>query len=163
VSNAIELASTESISEGDIAIRRYQSRVIELPDDLEAVIDAVRERKELKGRQGAHFYIVSQVQIYEHPGSEISDYCAKLLELCNGRRTVAQITERLADHIYVTPQTARDRVYLMLLENMRSEGLISMYRIASLAAANQPHFQLVEYSDINAEASRQNQRSIHVE
>lgn len=164
VFKAIEVRDGERVRLADIAVRTHQSRVVEITGDLEAVIDAVRECRVYKSRHGEHFYVVSQADSREYPGYEVSNYMAKVVERCDGRRTVAEIMESLRDDICVTPKSARKQVYEALLENARSEGLIAIYRTASAAEQSQVGgFDIVEYSEISAEASRQNQSSVQVE
>jgi hypothetical protein len=128
VAHAVELRDTEAVSMFDIAIRKHRSRVVELAADLEVVIDAVKTCREYGTRRQKHFYVVSQMEIREHPGYEVSNYLANVLELCDGQRSVAQIMDRLTDEIRVTPDSARTQVYEALLEKARTEGLIAIYR-----------------------------------
>jgi len=130
---AIEPRVGEPMVLGDIALRTNKIRVVELQGDLEAAVDAVRECRAYKACPGEHFYVVSQTDTQQHPGYEVSNYIAKVVELCDGRRTVAEIMECLKDVISVTPRSARSAVYEALLEKARSEGLIEMYRAASTA------------------------------
>ncbi|MGA2048537.1 MAG: radical SAM protein [Terracidiphilus sp.] len=135
--NASETASGEPIDLGDIAMRTHESRVVELQGDLEAAIDAVRECRAYKARASEHFYVVSQVNTDQHPGYEVSSYIARVVALCDGRRTISEILECLGDVIAVTPQSARTQVYEVLIEEARSEGLVAIYRTASAAEASQ--------------------------
>lgn len=135
--NASETGVAEPIDLGDIAMRTHESRVVELQGDLEAAIDAVRECRAYKARASEHFYVVSQANADQHPGYEVSSYIAKVVALCDGRRTISEILECLGDVIAVTPQSARTQVYEMLIEKARSEGLVAIYRTASAAEASQ--------------------------
>jgi radical SAM superfamily enzyme YgiQ (UPF0313 family) len=134
VTRAVELRDTEAVSMSDIAIRKHRGRVIELAADLEVVIDTVKTCGEYRTSRRKHFYIVSQTETREHPGYEVSNCMANVLELCDGKQTVAQIMDRLTDEIPVTPQSAQTYVYQALLEKARSEGLIAVYRTAFIAA-----------------------------
>jgi uncharacterized protein YbjQ (UPF0145 family) len=161
--DAIEITDGEPISLADIAIRTHQSRVIEMTGDLEAVVEAVRECYEYELTSRDHFYAVSQTDTKEHPGYEVSNYIARVIGLCDGRRTVAEIMERLRDYITIAPQSAETQVYDALLQKARSEGLIAIYRTASKAEGSQVGGpSMAEYIEISAVASLQNQSSVQV-
>jgi radical SAM superfamily enzyme YgiQ (UPF0313 family) len=156
----IEPRTGEPMILGGIAMRTHKSRVVEIRGDLEAAIDAVRECKAYRARQGKHFYVVSQANTEQYPGYEVSNYIAKVVELCDGRRTVAEILERMKDVISVTPQSARSAVYEALLERARSEGLIAIYRSASTAESPVGDFAMAECDGVSAGASRHMQSAV---
>jgi hypothetical protein len=152
------------ISPDDIPVRKYQSRVVELPGNLEAVIDAVTQCRDCEPQDGDHFYVVSQDETNEHPGFEVSRHLAIVVKLCDGQRTVAEIIESLGEHISVTPAFARNMAYECLLDKARSEGLIAIYRTASAARDSQlGGVFMAPYSEMRAAASLQNQPSVQVE
>jgi hypothetical protein len=133
VARAVELRDTEGMSMSDLAIRKHRSRMVELAAELEVVIDAVKTCREYSPRRHKHFYVISQMETREHPGYEVSNCLATVLELCDGQRTVAQIMDCLTNEIRVTPDSARAQVYEALLEKARTEGLIAIYRTALIA------------------------------
>jgi radical SAM superfamily enzyme YgiQ (UPF0313 family) len=164
IADALEVEDSEPLNLADIAVRKYQSRVVELSADLEAAIEAVKGCREYDAESGQRFYLVAQLEDREHPGYEVSPYLAAVVKLCDGRRTIGQIMEDLRALIPVTPEAARRAVYERLLETARSEELIAIYRTASIAEESQPGaFSILPYSEISAAASLQNQRSVQVE
>jgi hypothetical protein len=164
LSQAIELKEGEPITPGDIPARTYHSRVVELPADLEAAIDAVTQCSQYEPRQGMHFYVVSQSDANDHPGFEVSQYLAAVARLCDGNRTIAHVMDALAEQISVTPTSARNMAYECLLDRARSEGLIAIYRIASAAEDSQlGGVSMAPYNEMRAAASLQNQLSVQAE
>ena len=164
LSQAIELKEGEPITPGDIPARTYHSRVVELPADLEAAIDAVTQCPQYEPRQGMHFYVVSQSDANDHPGFEVSQYLAAVARLCDGNRTIAHVMDALAEQISVTPTSARNMAYECLLDRARSEGLIAIYRIASAAEDSQlGGVSMAPYNEMRAAASLQNQLSVQAE
>jgi hypothetical protein len=107
--------------------------MVELAAELEVVISAVETCREYSPSRHKHFYVISQMETREHPGYEVSNCLANVLELCDGQRTVAQIMDCLTDEIRVTPDSARVQVYEALLEKARTEGLIAIFRTALIA------------------------------
>jgi hypothetical protein len=137
---------------------------VELSADLEAVIDAVTQCREYESHDGEHFYVVSQDEMNEHPGFEVSKHLAAVVKLCDGQRTVAAVMESLSEHISVTPAAASNMAYECLLDKARSEGLIAIYRTASAAEDSQlGGLSMAPYNEMSAAASLQNQPSVQVE
>lgn len=164
ISGAIKLEEGEPITPGDIPVRTYHSRVVELSADLEAAIDAVSQCRPYEPEPGLRFYVVSQADEDAHPGFEVSQYLAAAVKLCEGRRTVAEVMESLNEQIAVTPVSARSVAYECLLEKARSEGLIAIYRIASSAEDSQlGGVFMAPYNEMSAAASLQNQPSVQAE
>ena len=163
-SRAVELADGRPIDSRDIPIRKYSSRIVELNADLEDVIEAVKHRRPYyDDHEKKRFYVVSQTEIHEHPGYEVSNYMAMVLQPCDGQLTIAQIMEQLQTKIRVNPRTAATQVYEALLEKARSEELIAIYRTASEAEESHPGGEsMPEYSEMSAAASRQNQSSVQL-
>ena len=164
IADAVEVEDSEPMNMADIAVRKYQSRVVELSADLEIAIEAVKQCREYEAGSGQRFYVVSQSETREHPGYEVSYRLAEVVKLCNGQRTIGRIMEDLRTLVPVTPEAARCAVYERLLERARSEELIAIYRTAAVAEESQPgDFSILPYSEISAAASLQNQRSVQVE
>ena len=88
VARAVELRDTEAVSMSDIAIRKHRGRMVELAADLEGVIDAVKTCGEYRTRRRRHFCVISQTETGEHPGYEVSNCLASVLELCDGRTSL---------------------------------------------------------------------------
>jgi hypothetical protein len=164
ISRAIKLEEGEPMAPGDIPVRTYHSRVVELSADLEATIDAVSQCRPYEPQQDARFYIVSQDDEDAHPGFEVSQSLAAAVRLCDGRRTVAEVMENLSEQVAVTPASARAMAYECLLDRARSEGLIAIYRTASATEDNQfGGVFMAPYNEMRAAASRQNQPSVQAE
>jgi radical SAM superfamily enzyme YgiQ (UPF0313 family) len=160
LTHAAELAEDRSILPTDMPIRLHQSRVVEISDDLEAVIRAIRESREHVAEPGQHFYILSQTDLEDQPGFEVSRYLVELVSLCDGTRTIDQLCMALRDLLHVTPESAQAMVYQCLLEEARSEGLIAIYRTAAIACESQVGGRsMVSYNEMSDAASRQNQFS----
>jgi len=127
--SAIKLDSKSPLNWSDIPIREGQSRVIELSCDLQGVIDAVQERREPNWESGPHFYVVVQA---ENTIYHVSPRIAKLLELCNGERTISNVVMRLCTEIPEVPEALQDYTFVNLLEKGRFEGLLAIsYRLGS--------------------------------
>jgi hypothetical protein len=161
---AIRLKEGEPMTPVDVPVRTYNSRVVELSADLEAVIDAVTQCHPYEPRQGLHFYVVSQADADGHPGFEVSQYLGAVVSLCDGRRTVGQVMEGLSEQVSVTPASAHKMAYECLLDKARSEDLIAIYRIASAAEDSQfGGVSAVPYNEPSAAVSLQDQPSVQVE
>jgi len=157
LTNAVELPDNIQLHPDDVPVRSYESRIVELASDLDAVIEAVQACRPHRRRGRKRFYVVSQTQADQHPGFEISDSLARVLQLCDGRNTIAAIMDILPAQIAVTPAQASRHVYDVLLDIARSKGLIAIYRTACAAESSHAGgFSMPAYSEINAAASRQN-------
>jgi hypothetical protein len=102
-----------------------------LDGDLNAAIDAVRNFAEYNPRPGRSFYVVSQSENREHPGFQVSAYLGRELELCDGRTTVAEIAQCLAEEFSLPLQSTDIDFCQALFEKARSEQLIAIYRPVS--------------------------------
>jgi radical SAM superfamily enzyme YgiQ (UPF0313 family) len=164
ISRAIKLEEGEPVTPGDIPVRTYHSRVVELSADLEATIDAISQCRPYEPQQDVRFYVVSQDDEDAHPGFEVSQSLAAAVRLCEGCQTVAEVMENLSEQIAVTPASARAMAYECLLDRARSEGLIAIYRTASATEDSQfGGVFMAPYNEMRAVASRQNQPSVQAE
>ena len=158
---AIKLDCKSQLDWSDIPIREGQSRVIELSCELQSVIDAVQECREPNWENGPHFYVVVQA---ENAVYHVSPRIAKVLQACNGGRTISSVVTQLSLEIPEVPEAVQDYTFVSLLEKARSEGLVAIYRTASEAADSQEGgFSKSEYSEMRACASEQNLSPIHAQ
>jgi hypothetical protein len=149
VGDAIELDRTELLNLQDIPLRTSQSRVVWLDGDLNAAIDAVRNFAEYNPRPGRSFYVVSQSENREHPGFQVSAYLGRELELCDGRTTVAEIAQCLAEEFSLPLQSTDIDFCQALFEKARSEQLIAIYRpVSAPPRSSSKTTPLSEYGEI---------------
>ncbi len=127
----VELGCEEPADLSDVVVIKNQSRILELEWDLKQVIDTIIEDEDAELERSQHFYAVPQDSYQQASLCEISVYLAKVAELCDGHRTVAEVIERLKDQIGITPESECMKLYWSLLEEARSEGIIAIYRPAA--------------------------------
>lgn len=143
----------------DIPIRAKQSRVIELSYELQDIIDAVRGCRDPNMVYGRHFYVVTQK---ENAVYHVSPGIARVLEACDGRRTISGVITQLSIEIPEVSERQRDYIFVSLIEKARTEGLVAIYRTASEAAdSHEGRLSISEYSEMSACASEQNLSSVH--
>ncbi len=144
----------------DIPIRAGKCRVIELPWELQRVIDGVKRSQPPEWLRGPHFYVVSQAELALNPVYHVSRRVAKALEACDGRRTIREVVKHLGSVLPEVPGPLRDYTFVALLEKAHTDGLLAIYRTASEAAESQEGaFAMPEYSEISAATSAQNASS----
>jgi hypothetical protein len=141
----------------DIPIRDKKGRVIELPWDLESVIDGVKNNRPPQRGRGPHYYVVSQAEADSNSVHHVSRGIAKVVEACDGRRTMKGVTSHLANVLPEVASSLRDYICVALVEKAHAAGLLAIYRTASEAAdSHDGAFVIPEYSEISAAASVQN-------
>jgi hypothetical protein len=138
----VELGCGDPAAPSDVAVIKNQSRIVEFEWDLKQVIDTLQEGSNAESERGPHFYVVPQNSDQHIPLCEVSVYIAKVTELCDGIRTVAQVMEGLKNMIPVSPESAAAKLYLALLEEARSEGIIAIYRPLQPAENSAPDFTI---------------------
>jgi radical SAM superfamily enzyme YgiQ (UPF0313 family) len=153
VVDAIELDQIEPLNLQDIPVRTFQSRVVWVDGDLNGAIDAVRHCREYNSAPGKHYYVVPQTEAQERPGFQVSAYLARELELCDGRKRVAEVAECLAEEFSLPLGSVGDEFCQALFEKARKEQLIAIHRPVSLPrrSLNQSD-PLYEYGEIAATA-----------
>ena len=140
----VELGCGDPAAPSDVAVIKNQSRIVEFEWDLKQVIDTLQEGSNAESERGPHFYVVPQNSDQHIPLCEVSVYIAKVAELCDGIRTVAQVMEGLKDMIPVSPESAAAKLYLALLEEARSEGIIAIYRPLQVGENSAPDFTIAD-------------------
>jgi hypothetical protein len=158
------LVEDEDPAESDLPVRNDQSRVIEVDCDLSHAIEAVRAGEHFERTREARFYVVPQAAGSPKEVSHVSRRMAKVVEACDGRKTVKQVIQHLVEELSEIPPSWRNQFCVELLGKARGTGLVAIYRRVSRADASQVGGDCnSEYSVTSAAASRQNQSLSHAE
>jgi hypothetical protein len=80
--------------------------------------------------RGSHFYVIREVSTETGRLDRISDWMARLLRLCDGRRSVKEIIRRLRGSLIEVEESVREYVCMRLLKGALDEKFIEIYRIA---------------------------------
>ena len=118
----------------DIPVRKKGSRVIELPCDIQRVVDALRHRTELEWVRGHYFYVAQEVTDGRESLDLISDWVACALRVCDGSRSIEQVVQQLSQEIPGIEEDVREYAFVRLLEGVHADRLIEIYRTASEAS-----------------------------
>ena len=127
----IPLAPGSVLWWSDIPVRKQGSRVIELPCDIEQVVDALRHPTEPEWGRGPYFYVAREVTDGSESLDMISDWVASALRVCDGSRSIEQAVQQLAHEIPGIDQDVREYAFMRLLEGIHADGLIEIFRSAS--------------------------------
>ena len=122
----------------DIPVRKKGSRVIELPCDIQRVVDALRHRTELEWVRGHYFYVAREVTDGSESLDLISDWVACTLRVCDGGRSIEQVVQQLSHEIPGIEEDVREYALVRLLEGVHADGLIEIYRTVA-EALNSDH------------------------
>jgi hypothetical protein len=162
--DAVLVAQGQTLDWSDIPVRKNRARVVELTREYQQAIDAVKHRSRPVWEPGPHFYVVPQAEGKENSVYHVSARIAKAVRACNDLRTMRQVVEHLGAQMPEVADCQRDYVFVTLVELARAQGLVAIFRRASLAAASQEGgFSMVEYKAMSAAASRENQSAIHAQ
>jgi radical SAM superfamily enzyme YgiQ (UPF0313 family) len=112
----------------DIPVRKTNMAVLKLNYDMQRIIDALKSGSEPACNRGAHFYVSRAVSVGLDRLVKISDWMAHLLRLCNGRRRVHEIVERLSSNLVEVDERLRPYVCLRMIQGAQAEGFIDIYR-----------------------------------
>jgi hypothetical protein len=157
VAGAILLGTGSPLDWTDIPLRDRKCRVIELPCDLQRVIDGVKKNRPPEWVRGPHYYVISQAEAASNSVHHVSRRIAKVVDACDGRRTMKDVLMHLATVLPEVARPVRDYTFVALVEKAHADGLLAIYRTDSEAAeSHDGAFVLPEYSEISAAASVQN-------
>jgi radical SAM superfamily enzyme YgiQ (UPF0313 family) len=119
-----------AMSPSDIPIRRDRVVVFELHGDLQAVINGLKDRKDPVLAPGRRYYVARPVTAASARIDGVSDWVAHLLRLCNGRRCIKAIVQQMSVKLADVQPLLRQQVCTQLLEGIRAQSLIEIYRKA---------------------------------
>jgi radical SAM superfamily enzyme YgiQ (UPF0313 family) len=112
----------------DIPDRKTRSRVIELPYDIQRVVDALKHRTEPEWVRGHHFYVAREVVDGSESLEMISDWVACALRICDGSRSIEQVVQQLAQQIDGIEEDVQPYAFVRLLEGIHADDLIVVNR-----------------------------------
>lgn len=118
----------------DIPIRKKRVFVIELTYDIQSIVDALKLRSKPVFERGPHFYVTREVSAHIDRLDRVSDWMAFLLRLCNGRRRIEEIVQRLSANLPEVEESLREYVCVRLLVGAQAENLIDIYRNTTISA-----------------------------
>lgn len=117
----------------DLPIKKKRVFVIELTYDIQSIVEALKIRSKPVFERGAHFYVTHEVSAEVDRLDKVSDWIARLLLLCDGRRRVQEIVRRLSASLHEVHEPFRKYVCVRLLAGAQAADLIDIYRSASRA------------------------------
>jgi len=121
----------------DIPVTKKSTRVIELPCDIQGVIDALKLRMSPALVRGPFEYATREVSAGECRLVKVSNWMACLLRACDGQRTVEDLLAQLSPNLSDVDESLRGYVLTRLLQGAQGEGFISILRISHAASSNQ--------------------------
>jgi hypothetical protein len=122
----VPLGSTLSTS--DLPVTKKSAVVLELPYDIQSIVDALKLRTKPVSLRGQHFYVAREVSAGLNRLDRVSDWMASLLVLCNGRRRVDEIVARLSANLREVEKPLRKYVCMRILAGAQAQDLIDIYR-----------------------------------
>lgn len=125
-----------SLRQSDRPLRNERAIVIELNFDIQGVIDSLKLRTKPIWERSPHFYVTREVAADIDRLDRVSDWMAKLLRLCNGRRRIKEIVPRLSANLREVRAPLRKYVCMRLLAGAQAEKFIDIYRSASASKTN---------------------------
>jgi radical SAM superfamily enzyme YgiQ (UPF0313 family) len=105
--------------------------VVELSCDIQRIVDALKLRTKTVWERGSHFYITREVSAGIDRLDRVSDWIARLLRLCNGRRRIDEVVRRLSADLPEVEASRRKYVCMRLLAGAQAQHLIDIYRSAA--------------------------------
>jgi hypothetical protein len=121
-------ASEEAWALNDVPILTWTTRLIELPCDIQHVIENLKSQTDAALQPGTYFYATRKCSNEKCRLVQISDWLAYLLRACDGTRTVADVINRLSCDIPEVDEAARDYTFLRLLQGAEAQGFIRIRR-----------------------------------
>jgi hypothetical protein len=106
-----------------------------LPSDIQRIVDALRHRTEPELVRGRYFYVAREVADRSESLDMISDWVACALRICDGSRSIDQVVQQLSHEISPIEEDIREYAFVRLLEGIHADGLIDIYRPASVRTA----------------------------
>lgn len=114
---------------GSIPVRARNVHVLELENDIQQVIEALKRGEEPCRSGGRKLYRTDPLNEETTRLIEISPLLGRALESCNGRRTAKELVSEIAA-CFSGPRDLRQYAAKTLLEGMHSQGLVEVYRAA---------------------------------
>ncbi|HEX8895117.1 MAG TPA: hypothetical protein VF783_17445, partial [Terriglobales bacterium] len=102
--------------------------LVELKYDMQGIVDALKNCGDPVCEVDPHFYVTRPVSVGIERLECVSDWMAHLLRLCNGRRRIDEIAERLSSNLPEVDRRLRRYVCMRLLIGAQAQGLIEIYR-----------------------------------
>jgi radical SAM superfamily enzyme YgiQ (UPF0313 family) len=112
----------------DVPVWGTETRVVQLSYDIQAVIDALKQRRSPVWKRGPHFYVTRKSSLGTYRLHRVSNSVGCLLSACDGRRTIRQLVEHLSTQIHEFDQSVREYVCVQLAQGVHAERLIEIYR-----------------------------------
>ncbi len=125
------VAPGTALQRSDRPLRKKRVSVIELNCDIQRLVDALKVRSKPVWERGAHFYVTREVSAGIDRLDRVSDWMARLLRLCNGRRRIDEIVIRLSANLPEVEEPLRNYACVRLLSGAHAQNLIDIYRSAS--------------------------------
>jgi radical SAM superfamily enzyme YgiQ (UPF0313 family) len=115
----------------DRPLRKRSVIVVELCHDIQSIIDALKLRSKPSRGRGPHFYVMREVSAGIDRLVQVSDWMARLLRLCDGRRSIERVVPRLSANLPEVDEPLREYVCVRLLAGAQAENFIDIYRSVS--------------------------------
>ena len=112
----------------DMPVRKERVVVLKLSYDIQSIVDALKLRAEPVRVRGPHFYVTREASAGTDRLVQVSDWMARLLRICDGRRSIEEIVRQLSAHLPEVEESLRKYVCMRLLDGAQTEKFIAIYR-----------------------------------
>lgn len=122
------LQDSDRLRLSDVPVRKGRTRVLELPVDVQQVIDCLKKSIVYQWRDGRHFYVLREISNKTDRLDRVSDWIGPLLKTCDGRNNIREIANQLIREIPDLDASLGSYIGMRLLKSARAQGFISVYR-----------------------------------
>jgi radical SAM superfamily enzyme YgiQ (UPF0313 family) len=135
--NAVELPRADVVKRRaglrwtDIPVREKRTLVLELSCDLQLIVEALKKQEVPRWNRGQHFYTNREFSPGVERLHQVSAWVGWLLMACDGTRTIQQVVQYLWPRIVEVDESEREYVLVRLLDGVRAQGFIDIYRLKS--------------------------------
>ncbi len=145
------------LSWDDIPLRTEGTLIIELPYNIQNIIDALKTRAVPSWERGSFVYLSRETSSARAQVLQISNWMACILLDCNGKMTIEDIVSHSTIEMSGVDDSERTYILLRLLQKAHAERYIEIYRMTSDAELSQSGGGTeCEYDAISDVASEQN-------
>lgn len=121
----------------DIPLKKAGTVIIELPHDIQKLIQGLRLKSEFSSSYARRFYMRREASDARHRIEQISDWLACILRNSDGRRDIAEVVDQLSCDITEIQEPLREYAFIQLLSRAHAEGFIDIYRSGGEQVAHQ--------------------------
>ncbi len=118
-------------------MRAQGTLVVELPFDIQAIVEGLKNRSTPRQEAGRHFYAAWGDGGIQRRLHRVSEWTAGLLRACDGRRMIGEVWQQLSAEIQEPDPAVGEYIFVKVLEGAQADELLDIYR--TMAAAEASH------------------------